>query len=77
MLIPIRCTNCGKILGDKYNYYNDQLRIESGNVSLEPFYFDGTNVKETKEKKICKKMGLRRYCCIKIMIAHKDLIKKV
>lgn len=77
MLIPIRCTNCGKMLGDKFNYYNDQLRIESGIGSLEPFCFDGTNVKETKEKKICNKMGLYRYCCVKIMISHKDLIKKV
>ena len=77
MLIPIRCTNCGKLIGDKYTYYMDQLRIIKGSSSLEPICFDGKSVIVTEEKKLCIKLGLTRYCCVKTIISHTDLIKKV
>jgi DNA-directed RNA polymerase subunit N (RpoN/RPB10) len=77
MIIPIRCTNCGKLIGDKYTYYVDQLRIIKGTSSLEPIYFDGKKMIVTEEKKLCNKLGFTRYCCVKTITSHTDLIKKV
>jgi DNA-directed RNA polymerase subunit N len=77
MIIPIRCANCGKLIGDKYTYYVEQLRIIKGSSSLEPICFDGKKVIETEEKKLCNKLGLYRYCCVKTITSHIDLIKKV
>ena len=30
MIIPIRCFTCGKILGDKWNYYQKELEKAKG-----------------------------------------------
>ena len=35
MIIPIRCYTCGKLIGDKWEYYNDLLK--SGKSQPEAF----------------------------------------
>jgi len=77
MSIPVRCSNCGKLLADKHTYYIKQLRIRKGTTALEPMCFDGKKVIETEEAKLFKELGLDRYCCRKILLTHVDLIEKV
>ena len=77
MLIPVRCSNCGKLLADKYDYYIAQLRIRKGSTALEPMCFDGKKVIETEEAKLIAEMQITRYCCRKVLLTHVDLIDKV
>lgn len=77
MIIPVRCMNCGKLLADKYDYYQKQLREMKGAKYGEPTYFVGKEIPETPEAKVMKELGLTRYCCRKTMLTHVDLIEKI
>lgn len=77
MIIPVRCTNCGKLLADKWNYYQRRLRELKGPGYAEPTCFDGKTNIETAEAKVFKELGLTRYCCKKTLLTHVDLIEKI
>lgn len=77
MIIPVRCMNCGKLLADKYDYYQRRLREEKGVKSSEPTYFVGKAIGDTDEAKVMKEIGLTRYCCKKTFLTHVDLIEKI
>jgi DNA-directed RNA polymerase subunit N (RpoN/RPB10) len=83
MIIPVRCFNCGKLLGDKYDYYQRKLREYKGSKYAEPTYFagvsssDGKGVPETPEARVFKELCLTRYCCKKTLLTHVDLIQKI
>ena len=77
MLIPVRCTNCGKLLADKYNYYLAELKKRKGAGFMEPMLFDGKTMMETEEAKLFKELKLYRYCCRKTVLTHVDLIEKI
>jgi DNA-directed RNA polymerase subunit N (RpoN/RPB10) len=77
MLIPVRCTNCGKLLADKYNYYLAELKKRKGTGFMEPMLFDGKTMMETEEAKLFKELKLHRYCCRKTVLTHVDLIEKI
>lgn len=77
MIIPVRCFNCGKLLADKYDYYQRRLRELKGSGYAEPTCFDGKMIPETPESKVYKELNLRRYCCRKSLLTHVDLIEKI
>jgi DNA-directed RNA polymerase subunit N (RpoN/RPB10) len=69
--------NCGKLLGDKYNFYQKRLRELKGPAYAEPTCFDGKTLPETPEGKVFKELNLVRYCCKKTLLTHVDLIEKI
>jgi len=75
MIIPIRCMNCGKLLADKWLYY--QQKVKEGRNSMEPIYMDGNKVPDTIELKVLNELKLTRYCCRKHMLTHVDLLDKI
>jgi DNA-directed RNA polymerase subunit N (RpoN/RPB10) len=77
MIIPVRCMSCGKLLADKWDYYQKRLREEKGPGYGEPTCFDGKTLPETAEAKIYKELKLTRYCCRKTLLTHVDLIEKI
>ena len=77
MIIPIRCMNCGKVLADKWLYYQEKVKQLRGTNNLTPIYMDGTSVPDTVELKVLNELGLKRYCCRKHMLTHVDLIDKI
>ncbi len=78
MIIPMRCMNCGKLLADKWLYYQQRLQALQGDAYGKRTYFDGTSIPETKENKVLKEeLKLTRYCCRKVLLTHVDLIQKV
>ena len=77
MIIPIRCMNCGKMIADKWRYYQQKLRQMKGDQSELPYYMDGTTVPDTPEKKVLDELGLTRPCCRKHFLTQKDLIEKI
>jgi len=81
MIIPVRCMNCGKLLADKYNFFQAKLREARGGkegVSApEPLCLDGKTIPRTAELELFKQLGLDRYCCRKTNNTHIDLIGKL
>lgn len=69
--------NCGKLLADKYDYYQQRLRELKGSGYGEPTYFVGKSIPDTPEGKVYKELDLRRYCCKKTLLTHVDLIEKI
>lgn len=77
MIIPIRCMNCGKLLADKWLYYQRRLKELQGDSYGKRTYFDGTNIPDTAEKKVLDEIQLTRYCCRKVLLTHVDLVDKL
>jgi DNA-directed RNA polymerase subunit N (RpoN/RPB10) len=77
MIIPIRCMNCGKVLADKWLYYQEKVKQLRGTNTVTPIYMDSTSVPDTVELKVLNELGLKRYCCRKHMLTHVDLIDKI
>jgi len=77
MIIPVRCMNCGKLLANKWDYYQKRLREMKGPAYAEPTCFDGKSIPETPEAKVYKELHLTRYCCKKTLLTHVDLLPKI
>ena len=72
MIIPIRCFTCGKILGDKWNHYKKEIEKDGKEESV--LNVNAKTLQKTKEGKALDNLGLKRYCCRRMMISHVDLI---
>jgi|UniRef100_A0A6C0BS07 DNA-directed RNA polymerase subunit N (RpoN/RPB10) len=81
MIIPVKCFTCGKVIGDKYEYFKkitkeleknidiDKMTIEDINVNASDTYFDSC-----KKRELLDKLKLFRICCRRHMLGHVDLI---
>ena len=59
MIIPVRCFTCGKVIGNKWEPYQEMLTI-----GIQPC--DALD-----------NLGLRKYCCRRMILTHVDLIDKL
>ena len=74
MIIPVKCFTCGKILGDKWNYYERELAKIKTNKEDTVINVNAKTIKPTPEGIILDKLELKRYCCRRIMLGHVNLI---
>jgi len=78
MIIPVQCFTCGKILGDKWRYYQREVAKlkEKEGISMEDTVINvnSKTLTKTPEGKILDKLELTRYCCRRVMLGHVDLI---
>ena len=75
MIIPIRCSTCGKVIGDLYQYYLENTKKfteEHGDVNT--LDMNVKNIKKTKKGLVMDQLGLKRYCCRTHTLTHVDLI---
>ena len=72
MIIPIRCITCGKVLADKWEYYQAKCKELDDKERNKP----STGSKFTKafRKEILDELTLDRYCCRRHMLGHVDII---
>lgn len=84
MITVILCMNCGKILADKWRWYQrrvKQLKEAEGfrENSEMPFYIDNIEgeMPPTPEGRALDELGLKRICCRKHFLTQKDLIDKI
>lgn len=79
MIIPIRCFTCGKVIGNKWESYLGLLQAE---------YTEGYDQYIYSEMRYILKilrffsdaldaLGLKRYCCRRMLLGHVDLIEKL
>ena len=70
MIIPIKCFTCGKVLADKYRYYQEKV---SSKKSKDTEYFSETNTEKTVEGRIMDELNLTKPCCRRHMLTHVDI----
>jgi DNA-directed RNA polymerase I, II, and III subunit RPABC5 len=69
--------NCGKVIADQWRFYQRKLKELKGDQAEQKYYFDGSAMAETPEKKILDALGLNRLCCRKHFLTQVDLIEKI
>ena len=76
MIIPIKCFTCGKVLADKYRFYEKEVRKIKMNENLEinkVIYLTDENVDKTPEGIVLDKLKLKKYCCRRHMLTHVEI----
>lgn len=81
MIIPIRCVSCGKVLANKWLWYEQQVKEmeESGDKnSLNNISSDlPANFNKNLKGHILDKLYLDRLCCRTTLLTHKDVIDTI
>jgi DNA-directed RNA polymerase subunit N (RpoN/RPB10) len=82
MIIPVRCFTCGKVIGNKWNYYvkkklekeeeetNEQNKTDNEKENPAMKYIQGVQMGDVLDE-----LGLDRWCCRRMMISHVDLVE--
>lgn len=76
MLIPIKCVTCGKVLADKYRYYEKRVRekkASAGNDFNNVTYFTAATKDKTAEGLILDELGFDKLCCRRHILTHVNI----
>ena len=76
MLIPVKCFTCGKVIGDKYLYYQEQIIAVKTERLINPDviqYLDESQIDKTVEGEILDKLKITRICCRRHMLTHVNI----
>lgn len=76
MIIPIKCFTCGKVLADKYRYYQREVRKIKLSRDMQVndiVYLTKEFSEKTPEGEILDKLNLTRYCCRRHILTHVDI----
>lgn len=75
MIIPVKCFTCGKVLADKYRYYQREVRKrKQKDKQDEIIYMTLDNIKKTHDANVMDELGIKKICCRKHMLTHVDII---
>lgn len=66
MIVPVRCVTCGKVIADKWRYF--ERRVAELEMAGE-----GAGARA----RVLDELGLVRYCCRRHMLGHVDLIDRI
>ena len=76
MIIPVKCFTCGKVLADKYRWYEREVRkfknIEEDTLS-NLNYLTKDMIDKTPEGTVLDKLQLTKMCCRRHMLTHVDI----
>jgi DNA-directed RNA polymerase I, II, and III subunit RPABC5 len=76
MLIPVKCFTCGKVIGDKYNYYLKEIvkrKGEQAGNSEDIQYLDETKIDKTVEGEILDLLNMKDMCCRRHFLTHVNI----
>ena len=77
MIIPVKCFTCGKVLADKYQFYQKtvaEMKLKNKEELTDIKYLNSNNIKKTVEGKVMDDLGLTRMCCRRHMLTHVDIL---
>ncbi len=85
MIIPVRCFTCGKVIGSKWQKYQEltkKYRLEQDKdvkeeSVLDIVYISKENPEITPEAMALDELKLVRYCCRRHMLGHVELIQDI
>jgi len=76
MIIPVKCFTCGKVLADKYLYYQKEVRKIKVSNSIDNekvIYLDENKLKKTPEGLVLDQLKITKICCRRHMLTHVDI----
>ena len=76
MIIPVKCFTCGKVLGDKYQYYQREVRKmkhDQGATVNRVKYLTTEFAEKTPEGEVMDKLNLNKMCCRRHILTHVDI----
>ena len=76
MLIPVKCFTCGKVIGDKYLAYQEEVikvKVERQVNPEKIQYLDENQIDKTVEGEILDKLKITRMCCRRHMLTHVNI----
>jgi DNA-directed RNA polymerase subunit N (RpoN/RPB10) len=76
MIIPVKCFTCGTVIGDKYRYFQSEVRrikLAGGMNVDKVVYLTKQNVEKTPEGHVLDNLGLTNVCCRRHMLTHVDI----
>ena len=76
MIIPIRCFTCGKVLADKYDYYQKEvvkMKLSNNMQADKVIYLTKDFIDKTPEGIVLDNLGLNKPCCRRHMLTHVDI----
>ena len=76
MIIPVKCFTCGKVLGNKYEYYQKEVRrlkMARGMEVDKVVYLTEEFVDKTPEGEVLDKLGLNKMSCRRHLLTHVDI----
>jgi DNA-directed RNA polymerase subunit N len=62
MMIPVRCFTCGNVVAEYWEEYKARANTHEGDEDPQDVLDD---------------LGVERYCCRRMIVAHKDLVDVV
>jgi len=82
-IIPVRCFTCGKVLANKYRFYQEtvaelkktDMQIDDKGIPgqyYRPRQHELSETKHTPIRTACDMLKLER-CCVKTMMTHVDI----
>jgi len=74
MIIPVRCFTCGKVLGDKYEWFINEIKKNKDKTEPDILDVSAETIQKTQHGKLLDQLQLKRYCCRRVMLGHVDLI---
>jgi len=70
----VKCFTCGKVIGDKYNYYISEISKRKGYVKEEEIqYLDESSIDKTVEGVILDELKLTDMCCRRHFLTHVNI----
>ena len=76
MIIPVKCFTCGKVFGNKYEYYQKEVRkikMARGMEVDKVVYLTEDHTDKTPEGETLDKLGLNKLCCRRHLLTHVDI----
>lgn len=68
MIVPVRCVTCGKVIGDKWRWFERKLKEEGGPTHDET---------KSEKARLMDELGLKRMCCRRHMLTTVDVMDKI
>jgi len=81
MIIPIKCFTCGRLIANKYRYYQEQVRkkklAKRGNgesIDLDKvLYLTKEFTDKTAEGEVLDELNMKKMCCRRHFLTHVDI----
>jgi DNA-directed RNA polymerase subunit N len=74
MIIPIKCFTCGKVIADKWVYYDREVKKLVEQAKRKDPDVDEDDISRAK---ILDDLHLHRMCCRRHMLGHVDLMDRI
>jgi DNA-directed RNA polymerase subunit N (RpoN/RPB10) len=77
MIVPVKCPGCGKVIGELYRAYLNEVRTRKSQRNLDKerilYLTDDNSQLITPEKEVMDLLGIRKLCCRNQMMTIVEL----